>query len=996
MAKRNADRDLLFGILALQNGFIDQAALMAAFHVWTSDGAQSIAQILEVRGDLAGSQRSLLDALVEEHVRRHGGDPARSLGGLRGDAFHADLAAIADGALQASLAHVRPEAPEVRNPLGLPYSEPPGDKTTTFGQNSSSGTRFRVLRPLARGGLGAVFVALDTELNREVALKQIQDRHADHPESFGRFVREAEVTGGLEHPGVVPVYGLGYDSRGRPYYAMRFIKGDSLKEACDRFHRSDWDPGARTMELQKLLRRFLDVCNAVAYAHDRGVLHRDLKPSNIMVGPYGETLVVDWGLAKVIGAPESSPEPTLRPPSASSGSSETLPGSAIGTPAYMSPEQATGALEELGPASDVYSLGATLYYVLTGRAPFDGNDAGEVLRQVQRGALTPPRQVVPDVPRPLEAVCLKAMAMRPAERYPTPRALVDDLERWLAEEPVSAWPEPWRDRARRWMRRHRTLVASASALVFTGVVALAVATFLVSREKVRAENNFQIAERQRLRAEANYRLALRAVDEYFTKVSESKLLDVPTLEPLRKDLLQTAREFYETFVRQRGHDPELKLELGGAYLRLAEVTMNIESGAKAIELGERARTTFEDLARRHPNQTMALRELVQTGELLGRAGVSTNQFARAERDYARAQNVAERLIARSPRDNWSRRILGDIQSERAQALQALRRMPEAEASFLAGRRTLQSLVNEHPKDPRYQESLANLLINLGRFYYYDGRMAPAEEAYRQALAYFVPRTRGQSASWYKAVTGTAYVNLAKLLRDTGRRGPAEEAYGEARRLFEELVRAHPDVLFYAGVIGRIQEGTGKLLLESGEPEAALRRYAEAIATLEAVQARDPQYEPARRYLRDTHEGRAETLMRLGRDAEAVEAWNKAMTYEDGPRALTLKLGRALARARTGAALKAADEAWAVVGSEPQPGEILERLARIQVLALAAVAPENQAQSDLYARRAVEALTRAQKGGWFRDAVRHKALQSDPDFAALRERPEFREWAGTPK
>jgi serine/threonine-protein kinase len=292
-------------------------------------------------------------------------------------------------------------------------------------------------------------LARDNEVHREVALKQIKAEHVADSQERARFLLEAEITGGLEHPGIVPVYGLGTYDDGRPFYAMRFIRGDSLKDAIARFHADEatqQDPGRRTLALNKLLLRFLDVCKAIGYAHSRGVLHRDLKPSNIMLGGYGETLVVDWGVAKAVGhhlepAAPVATDRTLRPESGSE-VQPTVTGARLGTPAYMPPEQAAGRLDELGAASDVYSLGATLYALLTGKAPFTEPDLPTLLRQVEQGEFSRPCQIRPWIDPALQAVCLKAMARRPQDRYPSPRALAEDIEHWLADEPVTARRDP--------------------------------------------------------------------------------------------------------------------------------------------------------------------------------------------------------------------------------------------------------------------------------------------------------------------------------------------------------------------------------------------------------------------------------------------------------------------------------------------------------------------------------------------------------------------------
>jgi eukaryotic-like serine/threonine-protein kinase len=386
-------------------------------------------------------------------------------------------ALLNEAAFEAALIEARRQALGMGAPVEAdPDATPPYPPDVSARGSPAAGRRFRILRPHAEGGLGVVFVAHDEELHREVALKEIQPVLASRPDSRARFLREAEITGGLEHPGIVPVYSLGEHPDGRPYYAMRLIRGTSFKEAITEFHRvaeGDTDPGVRSLALRKLLDRFRAACEALAYAHSRGVLHRDIKPHNIMVGRYGETLLVDWGLARETGRPEMGPDGEEWPPRpiASEGPDATAAGTTIGTPAYMSPEQAEGRLDRLGPASDVYGLGATLYHLLTGRPPFAGSTP-EVLAQVRRGDLPRPRSVRRDISRALEVVCLKAMAARPEDRYATALDLAADIERWQADEPVMAWREPWPVRARRWVKRHRTLVIAAFAAVLLTAMVL--------------------------------------------------------------------------------------------------------------------------------------------------------------------------------------------------------------------------------------------------------------------------------------------------------------------------------------------------------------------------------------------------------------------------------------------------------------------------------------------------------------------------------------------
>jgi WD40 repeat protein len=486
MAAATADRNLLFGMLALQLGFLDRDALLAAMQAWVFAKDRPLGDILRDQGKLTPERRDMLDRLVAEHLKGHGDDARQSLAALAPpDTVAHVLNGLADPDLQASLAAV-----------SGPHSTI--DHTPQRREAGADGLRYRIVRPHARGGLGAVFVALDQELHREVALKEIQPQLADDAASRGRFVQEAEITGGLEHPGIVPVYGLGQYADGRPFYAMRFIQGETLREAVRKFH-----AGAAGVTLRGLLTRFVAVCNAVAYAHSRGVIHRDLKPANVMLGKYGETLVVDWGLAKSVGRAEGSKdstEVTLQPRSGDRVAVTQL-GSALGTPAYMSPEQAVGQVDQLGPATDIYSLGATLYAILTGQPPIQGRDTAEVMARAREGDWPPARQVKSSAPAALDAVCRKAMALKPGDRYPTALALAADVDAWLADEPVGAYREPWPARAGRWLRRRRTLVVGVFAAMLVAALASGLGVVLLSAANERERDARGDAEQQRTEAE---------------------------------------------------------------------------------------------------------------------------------------------------------------------------------------------------------------------------------------------------------------------------------------------------------------------------------------------------------------------------------------------------------------------------------------------------------------------------------------------------------------
>lgn len=387
----------------------------------------------------------------------------------------------------------------------------------------------------ARGGMGEIWMAEDPAIGRSVALKRMLGQR---PDQIHRFFVEAQVTGQLEHPGIVPVHELGINEQGQPFYTMKFVQGRTLQTIVEEFHAGTLDDGARELEQLRLLQIFVSLCQTVGYAHSRGVLHRDLKPENVMLGPYGETIVLDWGIAKVIGQPGTaageSPGQAVNLLDSGDEETQTRAGAIMGTPAYMAPEVAMGRNEDVDQRSDVYLLGATLYEMMTGRQPRRAKTAMEMIRLAQKEPPPPASKVNPRVPKALDAICRKAMAQSKAERYPSALELAEDVQRFVAGEPVSAYPEGLAVRAWRWARRHRKALARAvAAIVFVSVVGFsAVAVRRAERDRLSARREADALKRQE-QERLDVREFRRLADEarYYATTSDPVSEHAPYFDP---------------------------------------------------------------------------------------------------------------------------------------------------------------------------------------------------------------------------------------------------------------------------------------------------------------------------------------------------------------------------------------------------------------------------------------------------------------------------------
>jgi tetratricopeptide (TPR) repeat protein/tRNA A-37 threonylcarbamoyl transferase component Bud32 len=709
-------------------------------------------------------------------------------------------------------------------------------------------SRFRVRRFHAKGGLGEVFVAEDMELHREVALKQIQRNFTDHEQNRARFVLEAEITGNLEHPGIVPVYGLGSHPDGRPYYAMRFIRGDTLSEAIARFHSQ---PSVRfdSLEFRQLLGRLLAVCQAVAYAHNRGVLHRDLKPHNVMLGKFGETLVVDWGLAKVVGRPDGGQTGAEEPLRPLAGRAQETVG-IVGTPAFMSPEQAAGKVNELGPATDVYSLGATLYELLTNQAPFKG-PVGKVLKQVERGEWLPPLQVNKSVPAALDAICCKAMSLRPEERYSAAQALAEDLEHWLADEPVSAYAEPAGVRLRRWMRKRPRRVTGALVLLLTAVVGLTLGTVLLDLQKREAQDNLAMVQQQA---------------KFFAQdVSEDVLLNEPGMEELRYNILKNALSTYEALLKKRPNDPKARRLWAGAMRQLGEVFSQTGQMVEAKSFVAQSVAAHGELLRDAPADQELRFGLARALHGLSNVQLQAGEVARGKSEVDRSIELLEELLAEEPGNGDYLLALAHSCELRA-TIEGLQGAIDLGLSDIE--RVIEILVDKAPKLPRRHFTL-----------FVQGRRFLSGAS---GFSRFDASTTGWEMMLWPQVLqlGRACTNQGILLCMVGR----DE---ESARMLERAIAVHQRLLELSAQSSPFRQGLavallhfGRVKVQLGQPRRGEPQLREALELMEKLVQENPYVEEYRAARLLAVGCLGESLFRQGRTAEAAELLRQVETEGD--------------------------------------------------------------------------------------------------------------------
>lgn len=508
----------IFSLLAAQEGKLNPHQLTEVSEAQPEDAGKYLVE----KGVINEEDRATVDSMVKETLQAHDGNASAAIQSLTSDA-----ATVASSLFGSEDAHAtRPTDPRDRVHLDTMGAAATRPGATVPAVQEHEG-RYTLLKEFGKGGMGKILLVRDEHLGRDIALKQLLPDRLPGATRTGaptvemltvpiiaRFLQEARVTGQLEHPSIVPVYELGYRADGSLYYTMKFVRGRTLQSVLEE--------KKTFQERLPLLNHFLNLCQAIAYAHSRSVVHRDIKPLNVMIGEFGETVVIDWGIAKIRGHKDIHAKEieetvqSLRIGDAEA-TAKTVYGQTIGSPYFMPPEQAQGRMDQVDERSDVYSLGAVLYTILTGQTPYSGSTVREFLQKVKDFPPKPVRELEPNAPPELAAVCARAMAPKPEDRYPSAKELAAEIEKFLAGGLVSAYEYRFSELLKRFVKRHRTVLTTMTVAAVALLVLGVYSYVRVTQERDYAIEQEQIAVEKKQEAES-----ARAKEEEARKTAETE------------------------------------------------------------------------------------------------------------------------------------------------------------------------------------------------------------------------------------------------------------------------------------------------------------------------------------------------------------------------------------------------------------------------------------------------------------------------------------------
>jgi serine/threonine protein kinase len=740
-----------------------------------------------------------------------------------------------------------------------------------------SADRYVLGDEIARGGMGVVYRATDSALGRDVAVKVLQDRFGPASGAARRFADEARITGQLQHPAIPPVHDLGTLPDGRPFLAMKLVKGHTL----DALLKARPNPGE---ERGRFVAVFEQVCQALAFAHAHNVIHRDLKPANVMVGSYGEVQVMDWGLAKVLGArpamsdgPDETGSETAIQSARESDGEFTQAGAILGTPAFMPPEQAIGAVDQVDARSDVFGLGGILCVILTGQPPFTGDSAESIRQEAARGKVAAAFARLDASGADPELIALGKRCLapekenRPADAGAVART-VTDLRMAAEERARRAELERAASEARSAERRkrRRLMVAAAVALAVALVAGLS-AVLLVQRRA-----NADLAKQQ-AKVEARFELAQKAIAKLHTGVSEDMLLKSDQFKELRTQLLKDAAGFYGDLEKMLEGEADAKSRrlLADGYFQLAELTAQIGSKSEALALHRKALAVRRELAAAAGADVETRLDVARSLSAIGLLLFSTGDWEAAHQSFKEQHDVAAALGAEHPTEA----VQAVLAASLANSGRVLTLEQKSGEGLAAGREAvaiLRKLVDANPGASELQFDLASSQIYSANNLFDVGKRMEALAALKDARAVLQKLAGADPNNVRFANTlRICHSNISYFLFVEGRTAEALASARESLAISQRLSDTHPAVTQFQISTAMNQDNIGRTLAEMGKPAEAMAAYERMRAISQKVVDAGRTDVWALWQLCGSFDGIGEVYAQMGRSAEALKAYEKA-------------------------------------------------------------------------------------------------------------------------